>query len=231
MREAVDIAQLMRRIGDDYAESLAGRGIDVRVEAMSPMTLFAQQDLLETVLENLLENAASFTPQGGTIRLFAEKRGGTAVLRVEDEGHGVGAEELDCIFDRYYSNRGHAATTDGCAPGSEHFGVGLWIVRRNVEAIAPLMGRGHKNVLQIAPPDHAFTPIFRECKTGGEQANMTIIERLPLIQDLVSDSSVSDTIPAGPVKNAPADFDIERVVWDSEYRETIMRLLNVPLPD
>lgn len=135
MREPVDIAQLMRRIGDDYAESLAGRGIDVRVEADSPMTLFAQQDLLETVLENLLENAASFTPQSGTIRLFAEKRGGTAILRVEDEGPGVGAGELDCIFDRYYSNRSQAATTDGCAPGSEHFGVGLWIVRRNVEAI------------------------------------------------------------------------------------------------
>ena len=60
---------------------------------------------------------------------------------------------------------------------------------------------------------------------------MTIIERLPLIQDLVSDSSVPDMTPAGPVKNVLTDFDIERVVWDSEYREAIMRLLNVPLPD
>lgn len=70
---------------------------------------------------------------------------------------------------------------------------------------------------------------------------MTIIERLPLIEDLASESRVSDFTPAGLSKVAgddsesvdfdPDNFDIERVVWDSEYRETIMRLLNVPLPD
>ena len=264
MREAVDIAQLMRRIGDDYAESLAGRGIDVRVEATSPMTLFAQQDLLETVLENLLENAASFTPQGGKIRLFAEKRGGTAVLRVEDEGQGVGVYLRSVLFqpgsgrhdrwlraglgtfwrrslDRPPQCRGDWRHGDGRKPAGRRvrnsFGTASRSLdKKNQEGIqaspdASVMGRGHKNVLQIAPPDHAFTPIFRECKTGGEQATMTIIERLPLIQDLVSDSSVPDMTPAGPVKNALTDFDIERVVWDSEYREAIMRLLNVPLPD
>ena len=41
---------------------------------------------------------------------------------------------------------------------------------------------------------------------------------------------------AGPAKVAadepgPVDFDIERVVWDAEYRETIIQMLNVSAPD
>ena len=135
MREPVEIAQLMRRIGDDYAESLESRGIDVTVDAAGPMTLFAQQDLLEMVFENLLENAASFMPSGGVIRLCAQQRDGMAHLVVEDDGPGVHADDLERIFDRYYSNRDRQVAMQPVGVSSEHFGVGLWVVRRNIEAI------------------------------------------------------------------------------------------------
>lgn len=135
MREPVEIAQLMRRIGDDYAESLESRRIDVTVDAAGPMTLYAQQDLLEMVFENLLENAASFTPSGGAIRLCAQQRDGMAHLVVEDDGPGVDADDLERIFDRYYSSRDRQFATQPAGVGSEHFGVGLWVVRRNIEAI------------------------------------------------------------------------------------------------
>tara|TARA_R110000787_G_scaffold148069_5_gene261934 strand:- start:783 stop:980 length:198 start_codon:yes stop_codon:yes gene_type:complete len=65
---------------------------------------------------------------------------------------------------------------------------------------------------------------------------MTIIERLPLIEDLAPEPAVSKMTSAGPAKVAadepgPVDFDIERVVWDAEYRETIIQMLNVSAPD
>jgi two-component system sensor histidine kinase ChvG len=48
----------------------------------------------------------------------------------------VGEAELGHLFDRYYSSRptaGPGAPTEG--DRSDHFGIGLWIVRRNVEAL------------------------------------------------------------------------------------------------
>ena len=55
-----------------------------------------------------------------------------AHLTVSDQGPGVPAEQLERIFDRYYSER--RADTSGEASPS-YFGIGLWIARRNVEAM------------------------------------------------------------------------------------------------
>jgi len=65
---------------------------------------------------------------------------------------------------------------------------------------------------------------------------MTIIERLPLIEDLAPDSRVSGLSPASPAKITSAkitsdDIDVERVIWDSEYRARIVRMLNASKPD
>ena len=52
-----------------------------------------------------------------------------AELAIADTGPGVAPENLERIFDRYFSRR----------PGPEgqasHFGIGLWIARRNIEAL------------------------------------------------------------------------------------------------
>ncbi len=91
----------------------------------------AGDDLLETVIENLLDNAISFSPPGGEVALSLDAEGSDALITVEDQGPGVAGEKLERIFERYYSERDE--TVDG--DGNEHFGIGLWIVRRNVEAI------------------------------------------------------------------------------------------------
>ncbi len=61
------------------------------------------------------------------------------MLNVEDEGPGVPGESLQRIFDRYFSDRPapHGDGEIGTVPESfeGHFGIGLWIVRRNVEAL------------------------------------------------------------------------------------------------
>ena len=128
--EPVDLTHLLRRIADGYSESLKERNIKVSVEAGGKIVVLAQEDALETVVENLVENAASFSPPGKDIRLSAHARDGTAFVTVDDSGPGVEENDLERIFERYYSRRG----MNGAA-GDEHFGVGLWIVRRNVEAL------------------------------------------------------------------------------------------------
>lgn len=131
-REPVDFAQLVRRIGEDYAEQLADRRMKIRVTAEDQAIVLGGEELLETVIENLLDNAASFTAAGGRITMSLVVGGGVAQLRVEDEGPGVPPENLERIFDRYFSDR---PATDCSGAANTHFGVGLWIVRRNIEAL------------------------------------------------------------------------------------------------
>jgi two-component system sensor histidine kinase ChvG len=129
-RAPVDISGLIRRIGNEYAQSLTGRDIRVDIKVDDAIVVFAQEDALETVFENLIENAASFSPPRGEILLSARAQGGWATIYIEDSGPGVPAADLDRIFERYFSSR----SANG-AEEEAHFGVGLWIVRRNVEAV------------------------------------------------------------------------------------------------
>jgi two-component system, OmpR family, sensor histidine kinase ChvG len=88
--------------------------------------------MVETVVENVLNNAVSFSPDGESIGIRLEARGGFAELVIGDSGPGVPSEDLTRIFDRYYS---HRQTNEQHDDQSTHFGIGLWIARRNVEAL------------------------------------------------------------------------------------------------
>jgi two-component system sensor histidine kinase ChvG len=113
---------------------MADTGRKLAIGPLARATVKGGDDLIETVLENLLENAESFSPEGGEIRLALDVKDRTAVLTVEDEGPGVPPTDVERIFDRYFSMRAPSGT--GATNGeTTHFGIGLWVVRRNVEAL------------------------------------------------------------------------------------------------
>ena len=106
------------------------RGLSM-VQRIEPgVTIWGGKEMLETVVENLLENAISFSPSGGTIGVTLRRNGRLAEFVIEDQGPGVDPRNLNRIFERYFSER-PARTADE----ESHFGIGLWIVRRNVEAM------------------------------------------------------------------------------------------------
>jgi two-component system sensor histidine kinase ChvG len=84
---------------------------------------------LVQVFRNLIGNAVSFSPPGGTIRLIGRRTGGVVEVAVEDEGPGIPEAKLEHIFERFYSER----------PKGERFGahsgLGLSISRQIVEAL------------------------------------------------------------------------------------------------
>jgi len=75
---------------------------------------------LERAITNLLDNAAKFSPEGGTVRVT--QHGGT--LTVTDHGAGISEQDLPHIFDRFYRSIDARST-----PGS---GLGLAIVAQVV---------------------------------------------------------------------------------------------------
>lgn len=92
--------------------------------------IVAGHDLrLGQVVSNLIENARSFIPpENGEIRVTMRSVGAKVIITVEDNGPGIRAENIDRIFERFYTDR----------PGAESFGqnsgLGLSISRQIVEA-------------------------------------------------------------------------------------------------
>jgi signal transduction histidine kinase len=81
-------------------------------------------DDLHRLVLNLLENAVSHTPDGTAVRLSVERRNGTAVLDVADDGPGLPADLGEGIFSRFVRGGGPADTTIDSGTG-----LGLAIVK------------------------------------------------------------------------------------------------------
>ena len=83
---------------------------------------------LVQVFQNLIDNALSFSPSDGTVRLSARRTGKWIEVTVEDDGPGLPAAKLEAVFDRFYTER----------PAGEkfgtHSGLGLSISKQIVEA-------------------------------------------------------------------------------------------------
>jgi PAS domain S-box-containing protein len=92
-----------------------------------PIRLEGDAVRLVQVFANLLDNAAKYTPTGGTVRLTAELVGGEVVVRVRDSGIGLSPELVPRIFDLFVQGDSSLARTHG------GLGIGLTIVRRLVE--------------------------------------------------------------------------------------------------
>lgn len=83
-------------------------------------------DRVEQALSVLLDNAISYTPPGGTVKLSVQRQGGGKVkFSVIDNGPGVPKEERERIFQRFYR-------TDRSRQDKEHFGLGLSVAKEIV---------------------------------------------------------------------------------------------------
>ncbi len=101
-------------------------GVRLRLEGESP-EVGVPPELLQRVVENLLDNAVSFSPKGGTVTVRVKGRGSFTEIVVEDQGPGIPEADRERIFERFYSSRPHADE------GRRHAGLGLAIVKAIVQ--------------------------------------------------------------------------------------------------
>lgn len=122
--EDFDLAALVRACGEGYRELLAPRLLDVRVPAQ-PVPFHGAPDLIVQALDKLVDNARSFCPPEGEIRI--ELGGGVQGprLAVANTGPTLAPGRHEKLFDALVSQRPRGAAA-GSAP---HLGLGLHIVR------------------------------------------------------------------------------------------------------
>ncbi len=128
--EKLALSGFLRQMVASFEAVAAARSVSLVSAINDGLAVKAADDLMETVMENLLENALSFSPAGGAIHITARGDGDAVMVAVADDGPGVAEAELERIFERYYSARVAGNDRDGL-----HFGLGLWIVKRNLEAV------------------------------------------------------------------------------------------------
>jgi len=136
----IDISAYLKRLLAGHEVALAQQGKRLVSRLADDITIIGSEDLIEIVVENLLDNAASYTQVGQAIEVELLRRDEFAHLIVSDRGPGVPQAELSTIFDRYVSNRAEQQGVAGESGSMErHKGLGLWIVKRNVEGIGGIV--------------------------------------------------------------------------------------------
>jgi two-component system sensor histidine kinase ChvG len=94
---------------------------------MNTAVVMGKPDRLARAINNILDNAVSFSPAGGLVEIAAARVGDEVRIRIDDEGPGVPPDEREAIFNRFHSVR-----PEGEGFG-RHSGLGLAIARAIVE--------------------------------------------------------------------------------------------------
>jgi len=98
------------------------------VNALEPKTqVYADKNMINTVIRNLVSNAVKFTKNGGEVRISATDKGDLIEINISDTGTGMNKENLGKLFriDTYHSTTGTAGETGT--------GLGLIICREFIE--------------------------------------------------------------------------------------------------
>ncbi|CAN5467365.1 sensor histidine kinase N-terminal domain-containing protein [soil metagenome] len=121
--ELLDLCHVAREAVAGFFDVAVVRGIDLGYEDPgSPLMIRGNRLLVVEMIKNLVDNALSYTPRGGsvTVRTSSEASRSFAVLEVEDTGPGIPEKERPMVFERFYRVLGS---------GQDGSGLGLAIVR------------------------------------------------------------------------------------------------------
>ena len=127
-RSRVALGEMLETAVEASRPSVERRKHTLELDVADPQLAFdADLTRLSQVVSNLLNNAAKYTPAGGSIKLCARQEGEMGVIQVRDNGIGIPAQHLEHVFEMFSQvNR----STEGSRGG---LGIGLALVRSLVE--------------------------------------------------------------------------------------------------
>jgi len=129
-RDPVQVAALFERVQQRHDPALTRKRLTLECEIAPEVgTVIGDTNRLEQAIQNLAANAVRHTPEGGRIRLTADRVPGGVRLGVEDSGPGIPPEHLPRIFDRFY--KVDLSRTGTALPSGS--GLGLSIVQAIVK--------------------------------------------------------------------------------------------------
>jgi len=148
-REPVDLGAELARVRDFFEAPATEARVKLELADGAGLNVNVDRTLMQRAIGNLVENALTHTPEGGSVALSVQEGGGEWTVTIADTGSGISPEHLPYLFDRFYrADRSRSARTGGA-------GLGLAIVKGIVELhggkveIASELGRGTRVTLRF----------------------------------------------------------------------------------
>jgi two-component system, OmpR family, sensor histidine kinase ChvG len=127
----VDLVRLLKTVTGVANEVQRDDGVKIVVTfeggVASAFVVPGHDSRLGQVIDNLIENGRSFSPQDGTVRITAKRLRNAVEITVDDSGPGIQPEAMERIFERFYTDRPHQGF-------GQNSGLGLSISRQIIEA-------------------------------------------------------------------------------------------------
>ena len=139
--EPVEMVELIKEISDTYIPRAKEQKITFSFGSSEPVAFgrnhrmeqvvygFVDVSLIQEIMDNLVENALKYTPEGGSIYVNVRGDGDRVLINVTDTGIGIAPEDLTHIFQKFYRVDNSDTRTIG---GN---GLGLYLVKQRTEAM------------------------------------------------------------------------------------------------
>lgn len=147
--ETLLLSEQFDNVYSSQKHNAAIKDISLEYSENESIAIYADTNMLRTVLRNMISNAVKFTPNNGTITISGENLATTTVVKVSDNGVGIPADKIDSILDNKTFQ-----TTNG-TNGEKGSGFGLLLCKEFVEK--------HKGTISVSSQEGegtTFTMIF-----------------------------------------------------------------------
>jgi signal transduction histidine kinase len=145
-REAIDLSDLVERSADIYTARYPGR---ITTDIQTGCTVTGDMLLLQMSLNNLLENAIKYTPDGSQIEISLRRGKKESILQILDNGSGIPDSEKKKIFSKFYR------IGDEATRRTKGTGLGLYLTSKIVQ-----QHRGRLSIRDNVPQGAIFQIIL-----------------------------------------------------------------------
>jgi len=190
----LEMADVVRQAVETATPAVdAGRhSLELDLPSM-PMPVWADAHRLTQVLSNVLNNAARYTPPGGSIAVRGRVEDGHAVVKVRDTGRGIEPEMIERIFDMFVQGKAPLQRIGG------GLGIGLALARRlaelqggTLEARSEGANRGSEFTLRM--PLAAPKPTAEQAEQGKAARRPGVPRRVLVVDDNTDAAAMLDLL-------------------------------------
>ncbi|MBO0961150.1 HAMP domain-containing histidine kinase [Neobacillus sp. MM2021_6] len=119
---------LLTEIMHHYEEIAMYQEKSLRIEALEPVTIFADKERIHQLIVILVDNALKYTKEGGEIVLTCKQSHSSIFFQVKDNGMGIPEKDIPKIFDRFYQSDKTRTAAEGTGLG---LSIAKWIIEKH----------------------------------------------------------------------------------------------------